>query len=87
MIQDVRCCYTCKVGSIGDMKIIYLCGKLCENGILKEEYKIVERKGLTHALDFHNIFKIEWIKIILSRIHDNSMWLVDGPIIITKRIV
>ena len=29
MIQDVRCCYTCKVGSIGDMEIRETYGKLC----------------------------------------------------------
>ena len=51
MIQDVRYCYTCKVGSICGMQIRYIYGKLCESGILKEAYKIVERKGLTHALD------------------------------------
>lgn len=87
MIQDVRCCYSCKVGSIGDMEIKDLYGKLCENGVLKEEYKIVERKGLTYALEFPNIFKTKWIKIFLSRINDNYVWLEDGPIKITKKIV
>lgn len=87
MIQDVRCCYTCKVGSTGDMEIKDLYGKLCENKILKEEYKIIERKGLTCALDFPNIFKTEWIKILLSIIHDNSIWLENGHIKITKNIV
>lgn len=86
MIQDIRCCYTCKVKSIGDMEIRELYGKLCENGVLKE-YKVVKRKVLTRALDFPNIFKIEWIKIVLSRIHDNYVWLEDGPIKITKRII
>lgn len=61
--------------------------KLCENGILKEEFKIIERKGLTHAPDFPMMFKIEWIKIILSIIHDRSLWLEDGSIKISKRII
>ena len=59
MIQDVRCCYTCKVGSIGDMDIRETYGKLCENGVLKDELKIVKRKRLTCVLDFPNVFKIE----------------------------
>lgn len=59
MIQDVRCCYTCKVSSIGEMEIRDLYGKLCVDGVLKEENKIIERKGLTHALDFPNVFRIE----------------------------
>ena len=87
MIQDVRCCYTIKVGSIGDMEIRYLYGKLCVDGVLKEENKIVDRTGLTHALYFLNVFKIEWIKIVLSRIHDHSVWFENGPTKITKRII
>ena len=54
--------------------------KLCENDILKEEFKIFERKGLTCALDFPTMFKIEWIKIVLSRIHNGSLRMEDGPI-------
>ena len=57
MIQDVRCCYTCKVGSIGYMEIRELYGKLCENEVLKEKFKVVEKKGLICTLDFPNIFK------------------------------
>ena len=48
-------------GSIGDMEIIETYGKLCKNEVFKDEFKIVERKGLTYALDFPNVFKIEWI--------------------------
>ena len=49
--------------------------KLCDNGILKEEFKIVEKKGLTRALDFPIAFKMEWIKKILSQIHNGYIWL------------
>ena len=66
--------------SIGDIEIKDLYGKLCENGILKEQYKIAERKGLTYAPEFPNIFKIEWIKIFLRRIHHNLVWLENGLI-------
>ena len=34
------------------MEIREIYGKLCENGALKEEFKIIEKKGLIHALDF-----------------------------------
>lgn len=57
MIQDVRKCYNYLIGSIGDMEIREAYGKLCENGVLREEFKIVEKKRLTCALDFPNIFK------------------------------
>jgi len=87
MVQDVRICYKCKIGAIGDMEMREAYDRLCENEVLKEEYKIVETKGLTHALEYPTIFKTEWIKIVLSRIHDGSLWLEDGPIKISKRII
>ena len=87
MVQDVRKFYNYKIGSIGDMEIRQAYDRLCENGVLREEYKIVEKKGLTRALDFPNVFKIEWIRIVLSIIHDNSLWLDNGPIKITKWII
>ena len=73
MVQDVRRCYNYKVGAIGDMEIREAYERLCENGVLKEEYKIVEMKGLTRALDFPTVFKTKWIRIVLSRIHDGSL--------------
>ena len=38
MVQDVKKCYSCKVGAIGDMDIRQAYEKLCENGVLKEEF-------------------------------------------------
>ena len=87
MIQDVRKCHNCKVGSIGDLELKEAYDRLCENGKLKDEYQIVERKGLTHALNTPTVFKTEWIKIVLSQIHEGYIWLEKGPVKITKRIV
>ena len=87
MVQDVRRCYNCKVGAIGDMEIKEAYDRLCENRVLKDDYKIVEMTGLTHSLDFPIIFKIEWIRIVLNRIHDGSLWLEDGIVNISKRII
>ena len=87
MVQDVWKCYSCKVGTVGDAEIREAYNNLCENGILKDEYAIVERKGLTRSLEFPTVFKTEWIKIVLSKIHDGCIWLEGGPIKITKKIV
>ena len=57
MIQDVRKCYNYKVGSIGDLELREAYDRLCDNGVLKEEYQIVGKKGLTHALNFPTVFK------------------------------
>ena len=53
--------------------------KICVDGALKNEFKIVETKGLTHCFEFPIVFKIEWIRSVLSRIHNGSIWLEDGP--------
>ena len=66
------------------MEISQAYERLCENGVLKEEYKIEERKGLTRALGYPMAFKTEWIRLVLSRIHDGSLWLEDVPIKILK---
>ena len=47
MAQDVRKCYNYKIGSIGDIEIKEAYKKICDNGVLKEELKIIENKGLT----------------------------------------
>ena len=72
MVQDVQKCYNCKVGAIGDFEIFNAFEKLCDNGKLKDEFSIVEKKGLTKALVFHTVFKTEWIQIVLRKIHDGS---------------
>lgn len=61
--------------------------KLCDEGILKDKFKIIERKGLTCALDFLRNFKIEWIKVVLRRINDMELWLEIGLVKITKKVV
>ena len=78
MVQDVRRCYNFKIGPIGDLEIFNAYDKLCENKILKNEFSIIERKGLTKTLEFPIVFKIEWIRIVLSQIHDGAFWLEKG---------
>ena len=74
MVHDVYRCYNCKIGAIGDLEIENAFEKLCNNGKLNDEYSIAEKKGLTKALAFPTVFKIKWIRIVLSRIHVGSYW-------------
>ena len=69
------------------MEISNAFDKLCDNGNLKDEFSIVEKKGLTKALVFPTIYKTEWIRIVLSRIHNGAIWLEKGLVRITKKIV
>ena len=87
MIHDVRSCYMCKIKEVGDYEIREAYEKLCNEVILKEEFKIVERKELSHALELKKNFKIEWIKIVLRRIHDMKFWLQNGPMEIMKKMI
>ena len=87
MVQDVRKCYNCKIEAIGDIEIFNAFDKLCDNGILKDEFFIIEKNGLTRALVFPIIFKTKWIHIVLSRIHDQAFWLEQGLVKITKKMV
>ena len=73
--------------SLGDLEIQEAYNRLCVDGKLKEKYQIVKKKGLTHALDTPTVFKAEWIKIVLSYIHDGCIWLEGGPIKLTKLIM
>ena len=54
---------------------------------MKNEFSIIERKGLTKTLEFPIVFKIEWVRIVLSRIHDGAFWLESGPVKFTKKTI
>lgn len=86
-IRDVRSCYMCKIGEIGDFKIRTTYEKLCSNGVLRDKYKIIAKKRLTCALGFSKVFKVEWIKIVVNHVHDMKVWLEKGPIKIYKAII
>ena len=84
MVHNVQSCYMYKIGDIKNFELRNAYDKLCDNGALKEKNILVAKKGLTHALAFPKVFKVEWIKIVLSRIHDMKLWIEKGPIKITK---
>lgn len=69
------------------MEIYNAFDKLCDNGKLKDEFSIIKRKGLMKTLVFRIVFKIEWIRIVLRRIHDGSFWIEARPIKFTKKTV
>ena len=87
MIHNVRSCYMSKIGEVGDCEIREDYENLCDEGTLKEEFKIIERKGLTPTLEFLRNFRMEWIKVILRRVHDMKYWLKNGQVEITKKMI
>lgn len=87
MVQDVRKCYNCKIGATWNLEIANEFEKLCDNGKVKYEYAIVEKRGLTKVLAFPTVFKIEWIRIVVSIIHDGTFWLKTRIVKFNKKIV
>ena len=77
----------CKIGEVGNYEIREYYEKMCNEGILKHKFQIVERIGLTHALEFLKKFKVGWIKVVLRRIHDMKYWLQNSPVEITKKMI
>ena len=60
---------------MGDYEIRGAHERLFNEGTLKDEFKVVERKGLTRALEFPKNFKVELINFFVSRIHDMKYWI------------
>ena len=87
MIHDVRSYFMWKVSEIGDNELRVDYDELCENGALKNMHKHIVDKGLVHVVDFPYNFKIEWIKVILSRVYEMQLWLENWPVKITKEII
>ena len=73
MIHDVWSCYMVNIGEVGDSELRKSYRKLCVDGVLKADFKHLADKGLTYALDFPPDFKFEWIKVVLSQVHDMHM--------------
>ena len=44
MMNDVRNFYICNIEEIRDLEIRKTYAKLCSNGVLKDEFKIIEKK-------------------------------------------
>ena len=63
IVHVVRSCNMCKVTEIGDYEMWASYDKLCDNGNLKDENKII---AINCALALMKVFKVEWINIFLS---------------------
>ena len=55
--------------------------------MMKDENKVMAKKGLTHTLELPKVFKFEWIKIFLRRTQNMKLWLENGLVKITKSII
>lgn len=59
LINDNISFYHCTIQELRTFKMNKAYNALCDNGVLKPEYRHLEITGLTHALYMKNDFKIK----------------------------
>ena len=74
------------IQDIGTLKMDESLEKICVNDILKLEHQHLEAKGLTHILHMPHEFQVNWIRFILSRVHNGQLWLEQPNLIMNKMI-
>lgn len=48
----------------------------------------LKTKSLSNAIDFLDQFHVDWVRYVLSTVHDQFLWLeVEAPIKITKDVI
>ena len=62
--------------------------KLCKNNLsLKPEFAHLERLKLVRQMFYTDYDNEEWIRIILSRVHDDLLWLGDSMVSINNYLI
>lgn len=87
LVEDVRFFTKCRVEELGHVEISDTYDELCTDGKLDNKFEHIKIKGLTEALVYPRVFKPQWVKLVLSRVHDDFMWLQEQPFKITKEII
>lgn len=87
LVEDVKFFTKCQVEELGHVEIKDTYDELCTDGKLDSKYEHIKIKGLTEALTYPHVFKAQWVKLVLSRVHDDFMWLEEQPFKITKEII
>lgn len=77
-----------KYESIGNANIYHELDNMTESDrSLILEFKHQENINPVHVMNFHEFDEVEWIKIVLTRIHDQFFWLGDQPTKISKGLI
>ena len=72
-INDIWSHFKGTIQELGTFEIDAAWNELCIDGILKLEHKHLEDKGLTHITHLPWTFQIEWIRYILSWVHEGKI--------------
>lgn len=87
-VEDIRAYIHCNIDELGSAQMLKLYTQHMIDGMgnLKLEFKLIEEKGFTQFIKFLVFDEPEWVRYILSRMHDEFMWL-DKPHKITKSAI
>ena len=84
-IGDIRAYNHCKYETIGNSNILSNLKDIYnEDRNYKEEFKHLETLNIVQVMVFEEFDELEWVKIVLSRIHDQFYQLVNQLVEITK---
>ena len=87
-VEDIRGYSHCKIESIGNSNIHKDLEKICRNDLsLKPEFTYLERLHLIKHMFYMDFDNQDWIRIILSRIHDDLLWLGDLVVCIDNDLI
>jgi hypothetical protein len=86
-VEDIRAYIHCKLEIIGNAQIIRDLSDMMDDGELKLEFFKLKDLKKFQMFEFYEFDEQEWIKIILSRIHDQFIWMGDQPSLINKDLI
>lgn len=87
-VEDIRGYIHCKIESIDDLEIQKDLERMCNNDLsLRPKHRFLERLKLVKHMFYTNFDKNKWTRIILSRVHDDLLWLGDVIICIDNDLI
>ena len=87
-VEDMCSCIHYKIESIGDFEIHRELEKMCNNDLtLKPEYASLDGLNLVKYMFYTEFDNHEWTRIILSRVHDDLLWLEDAQVLIDNDLI
>lgn len=87
-VEDIRAYIHCNIEDLGNAEMLSLYTKhmIGDMGNLKLDFKSFQDKGFTQFVKFLVFDEPKWVRYILSRVHDEFIWL-DKPHNIIKTTI
>lgn len=86
-IEDIRAYIYCKYDILGIDDISTQMEYMTDNGVMREEHKHINQLSIMKILDLCEFDEDEWFKILLSRVHDQFIWIGDKLVKICSDLI